>query len=202
MPLAAFDEMNRGRLDAGDEPYANPRNATAGTLRQLDPRVSASRQLDSFVYGIGRGGEALGATTHRDLLERLRELGFKVNSRFGDSSGIEAAIEFHRALEQDRNKLRYEADGSVVKVNDFALRKELGELNRSPRCAIAFKFPPQRETTRVVDIRADVGRTGTLTPVAVLDPVRIAGVTVVHASLHNQDEIDRLARSPIPKAEP
>jgi DNA ligase (NAD+) len=192
MPLEAFEHLNQVRLEQGQEPFANPRNATAGSLRQLDPRVSASRPMDMFAYGVGRGEEALGARSHHEIMAKLADLGFKVNPRLGESVGIAGIIELHRELERDRNSLPYEADGSVVKVDDLELRAELGQLNRSPRWAIAFKFPPQQETTQVEDIRAYVGRTGTLTPVAVLTPVRIAGVTVVHASLHNQDEVDRL----------
>jgi DNA ligase (NAD+) len=192
MPLAEFDRLNRERSNAGLEPFANPRNATAGTLRQLDPAVSASRPLDIFVYGIGRGREQLGATSHRELLEQLRELGLKVNPRLGHGAGIEAAIDFHATLERERDALPYEVDGTVIKVDSFELRERLGVLNRSPRWAIAFKFPAHQETTTLREIRAYVGRTGTLTPVAVLEPVRIGGVTVTHASLHNQDEIDRL----------
>jgi DNA ligase (NAD+) len=192
MPLAEFDRLNRERADEGLEPFANPRNATAGTLRQLDPAVSASRPLDIFVYGIGRGGEALGASSHRGLLERLRELGLKVNPHLGGGTGIESAIEFHTQLEREREELPYEVDGTVIKVDSFELRERLGVLNRSPRWAIAFKFPAHQETTTLREIRPYVGRTGTLTPVAVLEPVRIGGVTVTHASLHNQDEIDRL----------
>lgn len=192
LPLAEFARLNRERMDDGFEPFANPRNATAGTLRQLDPRIAAQRRLDLFVYGIGRGGEALGVRTHLELLERLAALGLKVNPRIGHGLGPASAIAFHRALEADRDRLPYEVDGTVVKVNDFELRRRIGELDRSPRWAVAFKFPPRQATTRVADIRADVGRTGAITPVAILEPVRIGGVTVTHASLHNQDEIDRL----------
>jgi DNA ligase (NAD+) len=192
MPLEAFDLLNRERLDQGLEPFANPRNATAGTLRQLDPRVAAARPLDLFIYAIGRGGETLGVRTHAELLAQLRTLGLKVNPRLLRSVGLDGAIEFHRALEADRNALPYESDGTVIKVDDFALRESLGELERSPRWAIAYKFAPRQETTRVLDIRAYVGRTGTLTPVTVLEPVRVGGVTVTHASLHNQDEVDKL----------
>ncbi len=192
MPTEGFAQLNRERSAGGTEPFANPRNATAGTLRQLDPAVAAARPLDIFVYGIGRGGETLAARGHCELLERLRALGLKVNERLARTSGIAGAIAFHDALEQARDSLPYEIDGTVVKVDSFALRGELGELGRSPRWAIAFKFPPRQETTRVQEIRAYVGRTGALTPVARLDPVRIGGVTVAHASLHNQDEIERL----------
>jgi DNA ligase (NAD+) len=192
MPLAGFEALNAQRLAEGLEPFANPRNSTAGTLRQLDPRVAASRPLDLFAYGAGRGVEALGARTHYELLERLQDLGFRVNPRRERSLGPAGVIRFHEALERERDALPYEVDGSVVKVDDFQLRAELGELERSPRWAIAFKFPPRQETTTVREIRAYVGRTGVLTPVAVLEPVPIGGVTVVHASLHNQDEVERL----------
>jgi DNA ligase (NAD+) len=192
MTLSGFAEMNRKRLEQGLEPFANPRNSTAGTLRQLDPRAAAERPLDIFVYGTGRAEPELGVTSHRELMERLRRLGFKVNPRLGHSVGIGSAIGFHERLEADRDGLPYEIDGSVIKVDEFELREKLGTLNRSPRWAIAFKFRPRQETTRVVDIRAYVGRTGALTPVAVLEPVNIGGVSVMHASLHNQDEINRL----------
>jgi DNA ligase (NAD+) len=192
MPLEHFDRLNRRRLAEGLEPFANPRNATAGTLRQLDPRVSASRPLDLFVYGLGRGQESLEMGYQSELMTRLAELGLKVNPRRVSGVDIEGVAAFHAELERDRDGLPYEADGSVVKVEEFALRERLGELERSPRWAIAYKFPARQETTQVKKIRCYVGRTGVLTPVAVLEPVRIGGVTVVHASLHNQDEVDRL----------
>ncbi len=192
MPLDEFARMNRDRLENGLEPFANPRNSTAGTLRQLDPQVSAARGLDIFMYGTGRGEADLGVRCHMDLMERLRELGLKVNPRLERSTGSEGVIEFHRKLERDRDQLNYEVDGSVVKVDSFELRERLGQLTRSPRWAIAYKFPPRQETTVVRDIRCHVGRTGVLTPVAVLQPVPIGGVIVEHASLHNQDEIERL----------
>lgn len=192
MRLTAFERLNRSRTEAGEEPFANPRNATAGTLRQLDPRVAASRPLDLFVYGVGRGAEALGVGSHARLLECLRDLGLKVDARGTESDGIAGAIRFHEELEAARDSLPYEADGSVVKVDDLELRERIGELNRSPRWAVAYKFPPRQETTRVREIRAQIGRTGTLTPVAELEPVRIGGVRITHASLHNQDEVDRL----------
>lgn len=192
MPLDGFAELNRRRVENGESPFANPRNATAGTLRQLDPSIAAVRPLDIFCYGVGRGEAELGVASHRELLATLRGLGLKVNDRFWSGDGIGGAIEFHEALENERNQLAYEADGSVVKIDLLNLREELGNLNRAPRWAIAYKFPPRQETTVIAEIRADVGRTGTLTPVAVLEPVQIGGVTVVHASLHNQDEIERL----------
>ncbi|HXZ86333.1 MAG TPA: NAD-dependent DNA ligase LigA, partial [Myxococcota bacterium] len=192
MPLAAFAKLNRERMAQGLEVFANPRNSTAGTLRQLDPKVAAARPLEFFVYGIGRGEEALGAKTQSELVVRLRELGFRVDPRRADGVGIAGAIDFHEGLQRDRDALRYEVDGSVIKVDDFALQRRLGTLNRSPRWAVAYKFPPRQKTTRVRGIEVSVGRTGTLTPVAVLEPVQIGGVTVEHATLHNQDEIERL----------
>jgi DNA ligase (NAD+) len=191
MPIEAFDALNRERLDAGLEPYASPRNFASGTVRQLDPKTSAARHLELVAYGIGRGNEALGARSHSALVERFHALGLPVSQSRGAIS-LEQALAFHRALEASRTALPYEADGSVIKVDDFALRGEIGELNRSPRWAIAFKFPARQETTRVVEIRAFVSRNGTLTPVAVLEPVKIGGVTVTNATLHNQDEIERL----------
>jgi DNA ligase (NAD+) len=192
MPLAEFARLNLARTEEGQEPFANPRNATAGTLRQLDPRVSAGRPLEIFVYGIGQGGEALGARSQTELLLALRRLGLRVNPRLASGLGLGGVLDFHDALERERDSLPYEVDGTVVKVDRFELREELGQLNRSPRWAIAFKFPARQETTTVRAIEANVGRTGVLTPVAVLEPVPIGGVTVANASLHNQDEIDRL----------
>ncbi len=192
MPLEEFSRLNARRLEHGEEPFANPRNSTAGTLRSLDARVAASRRLDIVVYGTGRGAEALEVGSHTDLLSRLEELGLKVSPRRAQSLGLEGVLEFHAALESDRERLPYEVDGTVIKVDSFELRARLGTLQSSPRWALAYKFPPRQETTTVRDIRAHVGRTGVLTPVAVLEPVRIGGVTVEHASLHNQDEIERL----------
>lgn len=192
MPLAEFARLNEERRAQGLEVFANPRNSTAGTLRQLDPKLAASRPLEFFVHGIGRGEEALGVNSQSALLARLAELGFRVDSRRVGCVGVRDALAFHTRLERERDDLPYEVDGTVLKVDDFALQKRLGTLNRSPRWAIALKFAPRQETTRVLGIEASVGRTGTLTPVAVLEPVRIGGVTVEHATLHNQDEIDRL----------
>jgi DNA ligase (NAD+) len=192
MPLAEFARVNRELLERGEEPFANPRNCTAGTLRQLDARDAAGRRLEMFAYGVGRGAEALGTGSFSAQRARLRELGLRIDARFRVCRGIAEAIAFHAALETERESLPYEIDGTVIKLDDLALRERAGELARSPRWATAFKFPARQETTRVQQIRAYVGRTGALTPVAVLDPVRIGGVTVVHASLHNQDEIERL----------
>jgi DNA ligase (NAD+) len=192
MPLSEFARVNRELMDRGEEPFANPRNCTAGTLRQLDPRAASERRLEMFAYGVGLGSGALGAAHFSGQRERLRELGLRIDRRFRVCRGIGEAIAFHAGLEAERDALPYEVDGSVIKLDDLALRERAGELARSPRWATAFKFPARQETTRVREIRAYVGRTGALTPVAVLEPVRIGGVTVTHASLHNQDEIERL----------
>ncbi|MCP4004613.1 MAG: NAD-dependent DNA ligase LigA [bacterium] len=192
MPLAAFRRLNEERLDEGLQPFANPRNSTAGTLRQLDPKVAAARPLEIVIYGIGRGHDELGFGSQGESIAGLREFGLKTSELFCASYEIDELIAFHAKLENERDSLRYEIDGSVLKVDDFALQKRLGELNRSPRWAIAFKFPARQSTTRVIGIETSVGRTGALTPVAVLEPVAIGGVTVEHASLHNQDEIERL----------
>ncbi|MCE2392287.1 MAG: NAD-dependent DNA ligase LigA [Proteobacteria bacterium] len=192
LPLEEFARVNAERLERGEEPFANPRNCTAGTLRQLDPKVAAQRGLDIFVYGVGRGHAELECASFAAQRRRLGELGFKVDGRFAAGCSVDQAVSFHRELETQRDSLPYEVDGSVLKLDEFALRERAGELNRAPRWAVAFKFPARQETTQVKDIRAYVGRTGALTPVAELEPVRIGGVTVAHASLHNQDEIERL----------
>jgi DNA ligase (NAD+) len=192
MPLDEFARINAERLDRQEEPFANPRNCTAGTLRQLDPQVAAGRRLDIFCYGVGGGEQELGAESFAQQRQLLQGLGLKIDTRFALCTGIEAVLAFHQKLEAEREQLPYEIDGSVVKLDRLEARARTGELNRAPRWAVAFKFPARQETTRVIDIRVDVGRTGALTPVAVLEPVRIGGVTVAHASLHNQDEIERL----------
>jgi DNA ligase (NAD+) len=192
MRRAAFAAYNQLRAEQGLELFANPRNSTAGTLRQLDPKVAAARPLEFFVYGVGSGEAELGVTSHSALRDRLAELGFRVDKKLFAEGGIEAAQEFHERLREGRDRLPYEIDGTVVKVDELALRERLGTLNRTPRWAIAVKFPPRQETTRVAAIETSVGRTGALTPVAVLEPVQIGGVTVTHAGLHNQDEVDRL----------
>ncbi|MFI5314376.1 MAG: NAD-dependent DNA ligase LigA [Myxococcota bacterium] len=192
MRRAAFARLNQERAALGLELFANPRNSTAGTLRQLDPKVAAARPLELFVYGVGLGESELGVATHSKLLERLAELGFRVDASLIAAGGIEAAQAYYERLRDSRDALPYEIDGAVVKVDDLALRERLGALNRTPRWAVAVKFPPRQETTRVRAIETSVGRTGALTPVAVLEPVQIGGVTVTHAGLHNQDEVDRL----------
>ncbi len=182
--------LNRGRERAAEPPFANPRNAAAGSVRQLDSRVTASRRLRLWVYGTGRM-EGAAFASHWEELELLSRFGLRVNreaSRRCD--GIEEVISFYRGMAGQKDALPYEVDGVVVKVDDAVLQKELGEISRSPRWAIAAKFSPDRAETTVEDIVVFVGRTGTLTPVALLSPVVVRGVTVRRATLHNQDIID------------
>ncbi|HOU53781.1 MAG TPA: NAD-dependent DNA ligase LigA [Myxococcota bacterium] len=190
MPLDRFEALNRAREQAGEPPFANPRNAAAGSLRQLDPRVTASRPLDFYAYAMG-ATDGFEVSSQWELLQALREMGLPVSDLPRRVRGIEAVIEEYRRLEALRDRLPFEIDGTVVKVDSFALQRELGEVSRSPRWAIAFKFPPRREVTRVVDIVEQVGRTGVLTPVAELEPVRLGGVLVRRATLHNEDEVRR-----------
>jgi DNA ligase (NAD+) len=190
LPIAAFRRLNREREDAGEPPFANPRNATAGSLKQLDPRVTASRPLDLVCHGAGRI-EGRRFTTHWELLQALRGWGLKPVPESRLCPDLDAVFAFFDDIEARRDRLPYEVDGLVIKVNSLAIQAELGEISRSPRWAVAFKFKPRQATTRVRSITAHVGRTGTLTPVAELDPVQVGGVTVKSASLHNMDEIER-----------
>ena len=188
IPLSKFKELNKELGEKGEKMFANPRNAAAGSVRQLDPRVTASRPLDFFAYGVGRA-EGKEFLTQWEVLDYLRRIGFKVNPlirRFGDVEGV---IRYHKEVEEKRDDLDYEIDGVVVKVNSIAHQNTLGTISRSPRWALAYKFSAREEFTVVNDIVVQVGRTGALTPVAVLKPVQIAGVTVSRATLHNEDEL-------------
>ncbi len=188
MPVAAFEKLNREREKRGEPLFANPRNAAAGSVRHLDPRVAAGRSLDSFIYAITyiEGREL---STHAQALEWLREFGFKVNPHYRLCRDIGEVAEYCREWEGRRNDLPYEIDGMVVKVNSLAQQERLGYTARSPRWAVAYKFPAQEAVTRIRDITVSVGRTGTLTPLALLEPVHLAGSTVARASLHNEDLI-------------
>jgi DNA ligase (NAD+) len=191
LPIARFERLNARRLERGLEPFANPRNAAAGSLRQLhDIDLERLQALELRAYGIGEGAPA-GVATQAEVLEQLAAWGFLVSEDTGVCQGLEAVVAFHEQLLGARDRQRIEIDGTVVKVNRLDQQAELGELSRSPRWAIAFKFPPQQATTQVEEIFASVGRTGALTPVAKLRPVRVGGVTVSNASLHNQDEVER-----------
>jgi DNA ligase (NAD+) len=190
MDIGEFEKLNREREKKGEPLFANPRNAAAGSLRQLDPSITARRPLNIFLYAPGRiDGAAI--ASQWEFLRQLPKWGLRANEHVRSCRGIEAAIEFHREMQSARDRLPYEIDGVVIKVNEFPLQERLGLVSRSPRWAIAFKFPPRQETTKVLDIIAQVGRTGALTPVAVMEPVRIGGVEVKRATLHNQDEVDR-----------
>ena len=190
LPLDAFRKINREREERGEPLFANPRNAAAGSLRQLDPRVTAARPLDIFCYGLGVV-EGASPSTHLESLELLKNSGLRVNPFVKLLAGIEAAIEYHDELEARRDSLNYELDGAVLKVNSLELQKRLGAVTRSPRWAIAYKFVPKQESTRVIRIEVGVGRTGALTPVAILEPVFVGGVTIERATLHNLDEVER-----------
>jgi len=183
-----FARLNREREKADQPLFANPRNAAAGSVRQLDPRITNTRPLSLFAYGTGRvEGETL--THHWDSLQLLKRLGFRISEHARLCGTVEEVIEYHRQILDQRDRLPYEIDGIVIKVNAFSIQQRLGELSRSPRWAVAWKFPAQQEHTRVKDIIISVGRTGSLTPVAVLEPVRVGGVEVSRASLHNEDEV-------------
>ena len=190
LPLDAFRKINREREERGEPLFANPRNAAAGSLRQLDPRVTAARPLDIFCYGLGVV-EGASPSTHLESLDLLKKSGLRVNPFVKLLAGIEAAIEYHDELEARRDSLNYELDGAVLKVNSLQLQKRLGAVTRSPRWAIAYKFVPKQESTRVIRIEVGVGRTGALTPVAILEPVFVGGVTIERATLHNLDEVER-----------
>jgi DNA ligase (NAD+) len=191
MEIDAFDELNRLRLDQGLPTFANPRNAAAGSIRQLDPRITRERRLNMFCYGAGEVN-GFNVKTHMELLDALQSWGLRVNKSYiRECYNLEGVIEYCRLLEQERTGLPYEIDGAVIKVNDMGHQEQLGQKSRSPRWALAYKFKPTQETTRIIKIDVQVGRTGALTPVAWLEPIEIAGVTVSRATLHNQEEIEK-----------
>jgi DNA ligase (NAD+) len=191
MPRAEFEQLNRALQDAGEATFANPRNAAAGAVRQKDPAVTARRPLDIFLYHVG-GARELGFRTYWDTVEALREAGLKTSPRTERCATLDAVIDYCRRLEADRDALGYDADGAVVKVDSLAQQRRLGTTAHHPRWAIAYKFPAQQATTRLLAIDINVGRTGALTPTGRLEPVRIAGATISRTTLHNADEIERL----------
>ena len=190
LPAKSFEELNRQREKDGEPLFANPRNAAAGSLRQLDSSITGRRPLDFFCYGVGQL-TGLSFETHWDLLEALNRWGFKVNPRRKRCRQIDEVLSYYRGMEEAREKLPYEIDGIVVKVNSLRLQESLGAIARSPRWALAYKFRPKQVNTKIRDIVVQVGRTGALTPTAIMDPVHVGGVEVSRATLHNQDEIDR-----------
>ncbi len=190
MRLGAFEELNQRLVEGGQEPFANPRNATSGALRQLDPKVTAERPLECLAYDILL---VEGATFRTDLegIEALREWGLPTPERIELVREVEDILAYHAAFDRDRDHLDYEIDGVVIKLNDLDERVDLGATSRHPRWAMAFKFEPRKEVTRIERIAVQVGRTGVLTPVALLRPVEVGGVTVSRASLHNREELER-----------
>jgi DNA ligase (NAD+) len=188
MDLREFEKLNQEREARGEPAFANPRNAAAGSLRQLDPGITAARPLKIFCYGVG---EVVGPRfeTHWEVLQALKKWGFRVNPLIERGVGIGSAIAYHDRLEHQRHGLSYEIDGMVLKVDSLALQERLGTKARSPRWALAYKFAATQETTRVLDIVVNVGRTGAVTPMAVMEPVAVGGVTVSRATLHNEDEV-------------
>jgi DNA ligase (NAD+) len=190
LPLAAFARLNEARAAEGLPTFANPRNSAAGSVRQLDPAVAASRPLSLFCYGIG-ASEGLELDDHQAALEWLRRQGFRVNPDIAAAASIDEVAALCARWEQRRGDLDYDIDGAVVKVSSYALQRALGAVAHDPRWAIAFKFAPTTATTRLHEIAVNVGRTGVLTPFAILEPVNVGGVTVERATLHNEDDIHR-----------
>lgn len=190
MPLDRFRDFNRRQLESGGRAFANPRNAAAGSLRQLDPRVTAKRPLSLFVYGIGYVNDQR-IETQWETLDYLRELGFSVNGDIRLLSDFEKVVAYCQEWMLKRDTLNYEADGVVVKINSFETQERLGIVGNAPRWAIAYKFPAREATTKLLDVKVSVGRTGALVPSAVLEPVQVGGVTISRATLHNFEDLAR-----------
>jgi DNA ligase (NAD+) len=188
MPRKSFEALNAQKIELGEEPFANPRNAAAGSLRQLDPKIAAKRNLDIFVYGIANASE-IGITSHSEALNYLDELGFKTNPERKKCENIDDVIAILDDFLAKRADLPYDIDGVVIKVDSLEQQEKLGATAKSPRWAIAYKFPAEEVVTKLIDIELSVGRTGVVTPTAILEPVRVAGTTVQRASLHNEDLI-------------
>jgi DNA ligase (NAD+) len=189
-PLKAFDELNDSLEEAGKQRFANPRNAAAGSLRQKDPKVTASRPLDLVVHGIG-AADGISFEQQSSAYELLKSWGLPTSNRFKVVDSRKAVIDFIAQYEKHRHDVEHEIDGVVIKVNEIAVQNELGFTSRAPKWAIAFKYPPEEVTTKLLDIKVSVGRTGRVTPFAFMEPVKVAGSTVTNATLHNQEEIIR-----------
>ena len=190
IPIADFQRLNQEQLKRDDKVFANPRNAAAGSLRQLDSRVTANRPLSFFPWGLGDTAAPV-ASHYSTVMQHLKAWGFRVSDLFRVVHGADACMKYHAEIFKQRERLPFEIDGVVYKVDDLAARERLGFTARAPRWAIAHKFPAHEEHTVVEDILPSVGRTGVITPVAVLKPVQVSGVTVTHATLHNEDELNR-----------
>ncbi|WP_434402017.1 NAD-dependent DNA ligase LigA [Planococcus sp. 11815] len=189
MPKKSFHALNEDREERGEELFANPRNAAAGSLRQLDSKIAAKRNLDVFIYGIGGDGETYGLNDHDESLRYLKDLGFKTNGERKVCRSVEEVLAYIEQWTDGRNQLSYEIDGIVIKVNRFLHQQDLGFTAKSPKWATAYKFPAEEVMTTVRDIELSIGRTGVVTPTAILEPVAVAGTTVQRASLHNEDLI-------------
>jgi DNA ligase (NAD+) len=190
MPKTAFQNLNKERIEGGEDPFANPRNAAAGIMRQLDPKKVADKPLDIIFYEILKV-EGQEFSSHWEELQQFPRWGLKTDPLNKKSSSFEEVKKYHQQLSEQRDELDYEIDGVVIKLDDLQMREELGTRQRSPRWALAWKFPPKEEVTTMVDIAVQVGRTGMLTPVALLEPVDVGGVTVSRATLHNEEEAQR-----------
>jgi len=190
MPVEEFEKLNAELVEQGQRPFANPRNAAAGSLRQKNPKITASRKLSIICHGVG-ALDGKRSRRHSELMEYLRQLGLRASPQEEVLSDLDQVFKFCRQQEGRRHDFDFEVDGVVVKVDDLAQREELGYTSKSPRWAIAYKFPPEEKTTKLLNIQVNVGRTGAVTPFAVLEPVRLSGATVSMATLHNADEVAR-----------
>ncbi len=188
MESEPFQKLNHRRIEKGEEPFANPRNAAAGSLRQLDWKITSRRPLNIFLYNVGEV-KGISFSNHWEVLQTLKSWGFPVNPLIEQAKNIHECIQYFENIGKQRENLPYEVDGVVLKVNDLALQADLGAVSRNPRWALACKFPATQETTIIKDIIVQVGRTGALTPVAIMQPVNVGGVVVSRATLHNEDEI-------------
>lgn len=192
MPRAGFEAFNERARNSGEKPFVNPRNAAAGSLRQLNPSITAARPLEMCCYSLGYVEDGNMPGSHYKVLQCFQKWGLRINSESEVVDGVNACVDYFNQLSEKRDSLPYDIDGIVFKVNDLQLQQKLGFISRAPRWAIAHKFPAQEEMTRVVDVEYQVGRTGAVTPVARLEPVFVGGVTVSNATLHNFDEVKRL----------
>ena len=190
LPVAAFNQLNEELEEAGKPLFANPRNCAAGSLRQKDPRVTASRALDVVVHGVG-ASEGISFTSQSDAYAQLKSLGLPTSNRFKVCKSRKEVLEFIENYNLHRHDVEHEIDGVVIKVDSIAEQKKLGFTSRAPKWAIAYKYPPEEVTTKLLDIKVSVGRTGRVTPFAFMEPVKVAGSTVTNATLHNQEEIER-----------
>ncbi len=192
MPKAGFEKLNKAAAEAGEKVFVNPRNAAAGSLRQLDSRITAKRPLEFCAYSVGEVSDGFMPEHHSEVLQKLSGLGFRLNPELKVVTGVQGCLDYYRDLGERRDQLAFEIDGIVFKTNRLDLQEELGFVSRAPRWAIAYKFPAQEEMTLLKDVEFQVGRTGAITPVARLEPVYVGGVTVSNATLHNADEVARL----------